>query len=311
MFAKRLAAVLAALGVSHAAHAHGIAGNRLFPGTLAFDDPAVGDELILPAFLSLQHPAGGGTVVDNTVAWALMRRLTPTLVVGVDNGWSHRNWGAVQRSGFETTQLTIKSEIYRNDPHETLIAAGLTWGIGRSGAQGIDANRPDTIQPAMFFGKGFGDLPAELSWFRPFGISGAVVAELPTSTTATNFGFDPSTGQPGPMQTSRGGTLHWGFSIQYSTFYLTRRYTGGPPKAEPLNQFVPLVEFAFDSPRGQKTTATMNPGLAYVATTWQVAVEAIVPLSSETGRTVGVRTQLLFFLDDLVPSVFGKPLLSR
>ena len=30
------------------ATAHGIAGNRLFIGTLAFDDPAVADELVLP-----------------------------------------------------------------------------------------------------------------------------------------------------------------------------------------------------------------------------------------------------------------------
>ena len=35
--------------ISHAAQAHGIVGNRLFPGTLAFDDPAVMDELVLPA----------------------------------------------------------------------------------------------------------------------------------------------------------------------------------------------------------------------------------------------------------------------
>ena len=55
----------------------------------------------------------------------------------------------------------------------------------------------------------------------------------------------------------------------------------------------------------------MNPGLSYVAVAWQVAAEAIVPLNREAGRSVGVRTQLLFFLDDLIPSVFGKPLLSR
>jgi hypothetical protein len=29
------------LGGVHSAHAHGIAGNRFFPGTLAFDDPAI------------------------------------------------------------------------------------------------------------------------------------------------------------------------------------------------------------------------------------------------------------------------------
>jgi hypothetical protein len=73
-------------------------------------------------------------------------------------------------------------------------------------------------------------------------------------------------------------TPHWGFSIQFSTLYLTSRFNGGPPKEEPLNQLVPLVEFRFDSPRGQETVATANPGFAYVAVAWQIAAEAIIPL---------------------------------
>ena len=106
-------------------------------------------------------------------------------------------------------------------------------------------------------------------------------------------------------------TLHWGFALEFSTLYLTSRFTPGKlPKEEPLNQLVPLVEFSFHSPRGQKTAATMNPGLSYVAVSWQVAAEAIVPLNSEAGRSVGVRAQLLLFLQDLIPSVFGRPLLS-
>jgi hypothetical protein len=55
----------------------------------------------------------------------------------------------------------------------------------------------------------------------------------------------------------------------------------------------------------------VNPGLSYVAVSWQVAAEAIVPLNSEAGRSIGVRAQLLLFLDELIPSVFGKPLLSN
>ena len=105
-------------------------------------------------------------------------------------------------------------------------------------------------------------------------------------------------------------TLHWGFSIQYSTYYLTSRFNGGPPKDEPLNQLVPLVEFNFDSPLGQATAATVNPGFAYVAVTWQVAAEIVVPMNRQGGSGAGFRAQLLFFLDDLVPSLFGKPLLS-
>jgi len=34
------------------------------------------------------------------------------------------------------------------------------------------------------------------------------------------------------------------------------------------------------------------------------------PLNSEAGRSIGARAQLLLFLDELIPSLFGKPLLS-
>jgi hypothetical protein len=76
------------------ADAHGIAGNRFFPGTLSFDDPAVADESILPLFTSSKRPDEGGDVVDNRFSWSLFRLLTPTLGVGVDSGWVHRNWAA-------------------------------------------------------------------------------------------------------------------------------------------------------------------------------------------------------------------------
>jgi hypothetical protein len=300
------------LGGIESAHAHGIAGNRLFPGTLSFDDPAVTDEFALTPFSSPKHPAADGSEVsDKGLSWSFLRLLTPTIAVGVDSGWIHRNWGAFQRSGFEPTSVAIKGEIYRNNLHEMLVSANLAWGIGHSGARGVDGNLPDLVQPGIFFGKGFGDVPDSLAWLRPFAITGAIAAELPTSSTSTNFGPDPSTGQLAPTITHHVDTLHWGLSIQYSTLYLTDRFNPGRlPKNEPLNQWVPLVEFAFTSPRGQKTAATMNPGFSYVGTNWQVAVEAIVPLNSEAGRGIGARTQLLLFLDDLMPSLFGKPLLS-
>ena len=54
----------------------------------------------------------------------------------------------------------------------------------------------------------------------------------------------------------------------------------------------------------------MNPGFAYVAVAWQFAAEVIVPLNREGGSATGFRAQLLFFLDDVLPSLFNKPLLS-
>jgi len=300
------------VAISHAAESHGIVGNRLFPSTLAFDDPAVMDELTFPALSHLKQPRGGTDVVDDRIGWSFTRLLTSTLAVGIESGWIHRNWGPSQRSGFDTITLGLKGLLYKNDVHEVMISAGLAWGIGGSSAQGVGASSPDTLQPGIFFGKGFGDLPNSLSWLRPLAITGAITLEHPMAGTSTNLGIDAQTGQLGPMLTRNVDTLHWGFSIQYSTYYLTSRFTPGKlPKDEPLHQFIPLVEFAFDTPRGEKTAATMNPGLAYVADTWQVAAEAVVPLNSEGGHTLGVRAHLFLFLDDLIPAVFGKPMLRR
>jgi hypothetical protein len=96
-----------------------------------------------------------------------------------------------------------------------------------------------------------------------------------------------------------------------STCYLTSRFTGGPPKDGPLNQqLLPLAEFSFDTPRGQNTVATMKPGFAYVAVAWQFAAEVVVPLNREAGSSTGFRAQLLFFLDDLIPNLFDKLVLS-
>jgi len=61
--------------------------------------------------------------------------------------------------------------------------------------------------------------------------------------------------------------------LEFSTLYLTDRFTGKPPTEEPLYQWVPMVEFQFDTPLGggygTQTAATMNPGLAYVFPTYQ------------------------------------------
>jgi hypothetical protein len=243
----------------------------------------------------------------NVAAWPF----PPPALPAFDSGWLHQNWLTGPTSGFDTTDIGLKYEAYRNNQHEMLVSVGLAWGIGHLGSQAVGTDGPNTLQPGVFFGKGFGDLPGSLSWLRPFAITGAIVDVAPVGppggkALAPNLttGIFQSVPNPGV------NTLQWGFSLQYSTYYLTSRFTGGPPKEEPLNQLVPLVEFNFDSPRRQNTAATMNPGFAYVAVAWQIAAEVIMPLNQAGGHGTGFRAQLLFFLDDLLPSVFGKPLLS-
>jgi len=314
-FVRWLSAAIAFVSVAEPAQAHGIVGNRFFPGTMTFDDPAIADEFtILPSFW--KHPLNsqsGFNIVDKSMSWSFVRLLTPELSLGVDSGWIHRSgFGFPTQTGFDQTSITLKQLMYKNEPHEILISASFTWGIASTGSQAVGANSPNTLVPAITFGKGFGDLPDQLGWLRPFGITGAIAAEFPTRATSVNFGFDPATTTFGPVIGTDVTTLHWGLSLQYSTFYLTDRFKSGQlPEQEPLHQFIPLVEFAFDSPRTQKTAATMNPGLAYVEDVWQLSAVAIVPLNSQGGHGLGFRAQLLLFLDDLIPSLFGKPLLTR
>src|SRR5206468_4739646 len=98
---------------------------------------AVMDELTLPAVSRLKHPHEGANVVDDRIGWSFTRLLTSTLAFSIESGWIHRNWGASQRSGFDTTTLGLKGLLYKNELHEVMISAGLAWGIGRSGAQGV------------------------------------------------------------------------------------------------------------------------------------------------------------------------------
>ena len=116
------------------AHAHGIAGNRLFPGTMSFEDPAVMDELVLNGASHKHPPESGNDVVDNTFSWEFSRLLTPTLSLSVGNGFIHRNWGGMSRSGFDATSLLLKTLLWQNDLHEVMVSAGFGGSIGTSGA---------------------------------------------------------------------------------------------------------------------------------------------------------------------------------
>jgi len=302
---------LAACALTTRVQAHGIAGNRLFAGTLSFDDPAVADEAILPVVSSLDYPAQGSNVAETRINAAFNRLLTPTLAFTIDSGWLHQNWPIGNLSGADKTNVGLKYEAWRDNRHEALVSVGLAWGIGHAGSAAVGTDAPNTVQPGVFFGKGFGDLPDSLSWLRPFAVTGAIVDETPVgSSRASAFAPNLSTGRFDPLAAPGVETLHWGFSVQFSTLYLTSRFDGGPPKEEPASQWVPLVEFKFDSPSGGKTAATANPGFAYVDRTWQVGAEVIVPMNHAGGNGPGFRAQLLLFLDDLMPSIFGKPLLT-
>jgi hypothetical protein len=58
------------------------------------------------------------------------------------------------------------------------------------------------------------------------------------------------------------------------------------------------------------TTGTIQPGAVYITGTYQVAVEAVIPLNGASGHGVGVIASLDLYLDDLLPDTLGKPLFN-
>lgn len=141
-------AIVALLVGTQSARAHGIAGNRYFAGTMTFDDPAVADEAIVPNFSYLGYPTQDSSVLENRINWSFARLLTPTLAVTLDDSWIHQSWPIGHTSGFDKASLGLKYEAYRDNEHEALVSLSLAWGIAHSGAVGVGADAPSTIQTA-------------------------------------------------------------------------------------------------------------------------------------------------------------------
>jgi hypothetical protein len=59
------------------------------------------------------------------------------------------------------------------------------------------------------------------------------------------------------------------------------------------------------------TTGTIQPDVTWVGNYYQVGVEAVIPVSSQSGSTIGVMAQLHLYLDDLFPTTLGQPLIGK
>ena len=284
------------LAVPHgAAHAHGIAGNRVFPATLTIDDPAVSDELSLP---TIQWLRGGDGTETTGYSFEYAKTITPNFGFSIASGWNQNQPGA---SGFDNIETTLKYMLINNAEHEFIFSVGLSVEWGGTGNSRV-ADSATTIAPNLYFGKGLGDLPDSLALLRPFAVTGQVGLGFPTQLT------DPITGE------SNARVLNWGLSLQYSLPYLNqnvREMTGAP---DFIKHLTPIVEASFETPTSnigdgpRQTTGTINPGVIWSNGAVQVGVEALIPINAASGRNVGVIGQLHFFLDDIFPNGIGRPL---
>ena len=81
-----------------------------------------------------------------------------------------------------------------------------------------------------------------------------------------------------------------------------------------LGDLIPLVEITWTSPASapssQGTTWTVAPGVIYLAQWGEIGVEALIPANRASGTTVGAVALVHFFLDDLMPTSLGKPIIE-
>jgi hypothetical protein len=271
--------------------AHGLAGNRFFPATIATDDPAVADELSLPT-VSWTAPTDAPGASELDVSGEYSKRLTSRLGLSVEGAWTRLTApGEPALAGFQNLETTVKYQFLTSAAHETILSAGLSVEWGRSGAERVGAEPVTTLTPTLYFGQGAGGLPDSLAWARPLAMTGLVGYTVPT-------------------RGAEGRALQTGFALEYSLGYLAAhvRDLGLP---DFVNHLTPLVEGAFETPLGRsggRTTGTINPGLIWSGQHFQLGAEAVVPINADSGRRVGVVVQAHFFLDDLFPRSLGRPI---
>src|ERR1700686_1255012 len=176
-------AALACAATADAAFGHGLAGKRFFPATLVTDDPFVADELSLPTISTIKTSATGDAPATRETDFSVdvSKRITENL--GVSFGATYKQLrpdGGDSQRGFDNIAATIKDKFYPGNEHETILSAGVDWDIGGSGSKRVGAEAFSAVTPALFFGKGFGDLPDSAMYLRPIALTGAVGIGIPS-----------------------------------------------------------------------------------------------------------------------------------
>jgi hypothetical protein len=301
--------VLVAIPAWSPAHAHGVAGDRFFPATLATDDPAVADELSLPTvgrFKTADDPASRETDVSGE--WS--KRLTPNLGVSFGGTWSRLEApGAPRVSGFQNLETTLKYQFLTSAEHEAILSAGVSAEWGGTGSEKVGAESYTVVTPTLYFGKGMGDLPGSLSWLKPAAVTGVVGYAIPAR--GHELVEDPECPACAPTRYGTTRRLEWGVAFEYSLRYLRSQVKDlGLPAV--VNQLTPLVEVTGSTPvangHGEGTTGSVNPGMIWSGRRLQLGLEAQIPMNRASGSSVGVLFQAHWFLDDLFPRSLGKPL---
>ena len=267
------------------ANAHAIAGQRLFPSTLIFDDPGIGAEL--PLVFSHTR-ADGATTNDLDIAVTKPITQNFSLIAGSDYAGITPP-GAPAARGWGNLKLGGVWQVYRNADTESIGSFSISRSFAHTGSRAV---REDfsTWSPEFDFGQGFGK--ARASWLRPLALTGAIRLDLPNAPNEPRM-------------------LNWGLSLQYSVPYLQNFVKYAGIKA-PFDKMIPIVELpmrtCLDRGCHGQTTGYVAPGVIWIGHYVQWGIELLNPVNRRTGNSVGVMFGIDFYLDDLASHCFGAPL---
>ena len=284
------------------ASAHCFVGARFLPATLATDDPCVADEMSLPT-VSWSKTADMPPATEWDISGEFSKRITENFGISIGDTWTQiRQPDGSVTAGFQDLETAFQYQLLKDGSHELALLAGVVVDWGNTGANNSGLGTSySLITPTLYFGKGFGELPDAMSWARPFAVTGQIGYEIPTSS----FNFSQNVFIP--------QQLVYGASLQYSLPYLKSEVID-LQLPDFFNHLIPIVEASFTTPiannfgNSSTTTGTVNPGVIWVGSYFQVGLEAMIPINRESGSGVGVLGQLHLYLDDIFPRTVGQPL---
>lgn len=271
--------------VTTGAEAYTSAGDRLFPATLVLPQAAPSDQFFVTP---TTQPFKNG-VQATSVTEAYDKTITPRLGVQLSEteGWGTK-LGEGSTTGPHNFVLAFKYLVDVDKKHEFFFTVAVDHEFGHTGGGSAPHGRGATL-PTLYFGKGLGDL--DIGYLRPLAVVGYA-----------RYGI--SDGAPRPDR----ATL--GLALEYSIPYLQSKVRAFD-LPDPLRRITPLVECLVSTPVGKDygagTNALIAPGISYGGEGWEAGIEALVPVTEESGSGVGVIAQVNLSLDYLFSTSIGEP----
>jgi hypothetical protein len=273
------------------ASAHGVVGQRSFIEPFVTEDVNPKNEFVI-ARPEWDH---GSDSRNFLLGFGLEKKLADTFSITVDGEWdslSPTDPHDPQATGFNNLGITLKDAVYVNPEHEGIISAAVE-AAAPVGTTKVGAEQDWAFKPFLLYGKGFGDLPAAVSYLRPFALQG-------------DGGFEIS------IDSDRTTTLVYNFCLQYSIPYL-QSFVHDLGFPWPLNDLIPVTEFNFDQgihgqEAGQARIIT-TPGVVYMDRYVEIGVAGRFPLTGSAHQDLnwGVIGIVDLFIDDIVPATTWQP----